>query len=46
MFGSLGYVDGGSQDDPAEVDMDTLLARNPWARRYFEDDPDWTPDLA
>ncbi len=46
MFEPLGYVDCGFQDDPAEVDMDALLARNPWARRYFEDDPGWTPDLA
>ncbi len=46
MFERLGYVDCDSADDLAEVDMDALLARNPWASHYFEDDPAWTPDLA
>ncbi len=46
MFDSLGYADWENQLEPPEVDVDALLARDPSARRYFEDDPGWEPDPA
>jgi len=44
MFEALRYAEWESEVDPPEVDLDALQARHPWARRHFEDDPDWTPD--
>lgn len=45
MFEGVGCAERQPQVDPPDFDVDVLLARDPSARRYFEDHPaDWAPD--
>ena len=46
MSEALGYAESETLLEPPEDDVDALLARDPSARRYFEDDPGWEPDPA